>query len=373
MADRPAPTARRIRVATELRKLRERAGMTSTEAARQLGSGSGQLSNVETARFGVSADRIRAMACTYDCSDQAFIDALINLAGDKTRGWWEQYRGILPAGLLDLAELEHHAIALRTAFTAHVPGLLQTNDHAREIFRHVIPAPTPPEVEHRVSYRIKRQDVLYRVDPVPYRTVIHEAALRMKIGGPEVARAQLEHLLDMSDQDHITIRVLPFDVGAFPARASRSTTRTGLYTSSTPCNWTSSTDRCSSTPKPIWTSTGGCSTSWRPSPCPRRSHGTSSTPSPNNSEGTPHAHPRVAEVVLLPGRRGLPPRRRLHHRRNGPPHRKRRPRPSHTFGRAHRLLRPSPHAEGDSAPRLTYPQEAYERPDRLTQGRGRAP
>ncbi|MFG2023283.1 helix-turn-helix domain-containing protein [Streptomyces sp. NPDC048825] len=216
MADRPAPTARRIRVATELRKLRERAGMTSTEAARQLGTSSGQLSNVETARFGVSAERIRAMASTYDCSDQAFVDALVSLASDRTRGWWEQYRGILPSGLLDLAELEHHATALRTAFTSHVPGLLQTSDHAREIFRHVIPAPTPPEVEHRVSYRIKRQDVLYRANPVPYRTVIHEAALRMKIGGPEVTGAQLRHLLDMSERDHITIRALPFDVGAFP-------------------------------------------------------------------------------------------------------------------------------------------------------------
>ncbi|MFC7264025.1 helix-turn-helix domain-containing protein [Streptomyces lutosisoli] len=216
MTARPAPSARRIRVATELRKLRERAGMTTTEAARQLGTSTGQLSNVESARFGVSAERLRAMACTYDCSDQAFTEALVDLAGDRTRGWWEQYREILPSGLLDLAELEHHATALRTAFTSHVPGLLQTNDHAREIFRHVIPAPTPPEVEHRVSYRIKRQDVLYRADPVPYRTVIHEAALRMKIGGPEVARAQLRHLLDMSERDHITIRVLPFDVGAFP-------------------------------------------------------------------------------------------------------------------------------------------------------------
>ncbi|MCX4233717.1 helix-turn-helix domain-containing protein [Streptomyces sp. NPDC020707] len=216
MADRPAPTARRSRVAVELRKLRERAGMTTTEAARQLGTSTGQLSNVESARFGVSADRIRAMACTYDCSDQEFVEALVTLAGDRTRGWWEQYRGVLSAGLLDLAELEHHATGLRTAFTAHVPGLLQTNEHAREIFRHVIPAPTPPEVEHRISYRIKRQDVLYRADPVPYRTVIHEAALRMKVGGPEVARAQLEHLLDMSEREHVTIRVLPYDVGAFP-------------------------------------------------------------------------------------------------------------------------------------------------------------
>ncbi|MGP4044135.1 helix-turn-helix domain-containing protein [Streptomyces sp. 2A115] len=216
MAARPAPTARRIRLAVELRKMRERAGMTSTEAARALGTSQGQLSNVELARFGASPDRIRAMARLYSCPDQAFIDALVDMATDKTRGWWDTYREILPSGLLDLAELEHHATAVRTAYTTHISGLLQTHDHAREIFRHVIPAPTPPEVEHRVSLRIKRQDVIYRADPIPYRTVIHEAALRMRVGGRDVARAQLQHLLDMSEREHITVRVLPFDVGAFP-------------------------------------------------------------------------------------------------------------------------------------------------------------
>jgi hypothetical protein len=131
-------------------------------------------------------------------------------------GWWETYRGVLPSGLLDLAELEHHAIAVRTAYTSHMPGLLQTADHAREIFRHVIPTPTPPDVEHRVSHRIKRQGVLYGADPTPYRTTVHEAALHMRVGGRSVARAQLQHLLDMSELEHITIRVLPYDVGAFP-------------------------------------------------------------------------------------------------------------------------------------------------------------
>ncbi|MFG2653163.1 helix-turn-helix domain-containing protein [Streptomyces sp. NPDC048436] len=216
MATRSALTARRIRIATELRKLRERVGMTSTEAAKQLGTSSGQLSNVETARFGVSPERVRAMARLYDCPDQAYIAALIDMATDKTLGWWESYREVLPSGLLDLAELEHHATAVRTAYTTHIPGLLQTADHAREIFRHVIPAPTPPEVEHRVSHRIKRQDVIYRANPLPYRTVIHEAALRMQVGGRDVARAQLQHLLVMSERDHISVQVLPFDVGAFP-------------------------------------------------------------------------------------------------------------------------------------------------------------
>ncbi|WP_149179849.1 helix-turn-helix transcriptional regulator [Streptomyces sp. TRM49041] len=217
MTSRPPTTARRLRLATELRRLRERAGLTSTEAARQLGTSSGQLSNVETGRFGVSADRVRAMARTYSCTDQAHVDALAAMAGgDRKKGWWEQYRGILPPGLLDLAELEHHATALRTAYTSHIPGLLQTIDHAREIFRQMIPVAPPPEVEHRASHRIKRQAVLHRHEPVSYHTIVHEAALRMKVGGPDVARAQLNHLLDMSERDHITVLVIPFEVGAFP-------------------------------------------------------------------------------------------------------------------------------------------------------------
>ncbi|MFK0151417.1 helix-turn-helix transcriptional regulator [Streptomyces sp. NPDC090493] len=216
MPARPPLASRRLRVAVELRKMRERAGITATEAARALGTGQGQLSNVESGRFGVSPERIRALAGIYSCPDQAFVEALIELATDKTLGWWETYRGVLPSGFLDLAELEHHAIAVRTAYTSHMPGLLQTAEHAREIFRHVIPAPTPPDVEHRVSHRVKRQGVLYGTDPTPYRTTVHEAALHMRVGGRSVARAQLQHLLDMSELEHITIRVLPYDVGAFP-------------------------------------------------------------------------------------------------------------------------------------------------------------
>ncbi|GHH82180.1 helix-turn-helix domain-containing protein [Streptomyces capitiformicae] len=217
MTPRPAPSARRLRLATELRKLRERAGLTSTEAAKLLGTSSGQLSNVESARFGVSPDRIRAMAGVYSCTDQSYVDALVAMAAEKPRScWWDAYRDVLPSGFLTLAELEHHATALRTAFTAHIPGMLQTPDHAREIFRHVIPSPTPPEVERRVSHRVQRQDVIYRANPHPYSTVIHEAALRMQVGGRSVARAQLQHLLDIGERDHITIRVLPYDVGAFP-------------------------------------------------------------------------------------------------------------------------------------------------------------
>ncbi|MFF2364970.1 helix-turn-helix domain-containing protein [Streptomyces sp. NPDC058122] len=216
MAGRAAPTARRIRLGVELRKLRERAGMTTTQAAALLGTSSGQLSNIEVARFGVSADRVRVMARTYSCTEPTLVESLVAMIGERKRGWWEEYRDILPSKLLDLAEIEHHGTRLHAAHSMHIPGLLQTVDHAREIYRQAVPEMTPPEIEHRTSFRLKRQAALYRDHPAPYRAVIHEAALRMKFGGRNVARGQLEHLLKVSDRDHVSIRVIPFDAGSYP-------------------------------------------------------------------------------------------------------------------------------------------------------------
>ncbi|MET9777327.1 helix-turn-helix transcriptional regulator [Streptomyces sp. NPDC006367] len=216
MPVRSNPTARQLRLGTELRKLRERAGLTSTEAARRLGIKQAQVSNMETGRLPVSAERVRTMACLYECPDKNLVEALAGMTGERRRGWWVEYRDVLPSGLLDLAELEHHGTALRTAHTSGIPGLLQTLDHAREVFRQVVPELSPPEVEHRASFRIKRQAVLFRKDPSPYRAIIHEAALHMRFGGRHVARQQLKHLLKMSEHPNISLRIIPFDAGGYP-------------------------------------------------------------------------------------------------------------------------------------------------------------
>lgn len=213
---RTSPTGRRLRLGVELRKLRERAGLTATEAGQLLGVKQNQISNTEAGRIGVSPERVRTLAHHYKCGDTALIRALSDMTADRRRVWWEEYREILPAALLDLAEVEHHATRLRGAVTVHIPGLLQTTEHARALFRHVVPEFSPPDIEHRVSFRIKRQAVLYRDSPVPYQAIIHEAALRMQFGGPTTAAAQLRHLLDMSEREHITLKVLPFAAGGFP-------------------------------------------------------------------------------------------------------------------------------------------------------------
>ncbi|MFF7054862.1 helix-turn-helix transcriptional regulator [Streptomyces griseorubiginosus] len=211
-----SPTLRQRRLGTELRKLRERAGLTATGAAHLLGVNQARISMIETGRTPVSAERVRSMANAYDCFDEKLIEALAAMTGRRARGWWEEYRDHVPVALVDLAELEHHAAALRVALMFHIPALLQTTDHARALFQAVVPPMRQYEIEHRLTHRLKRQGVLHKQDPPPYTAIIHEAALRMGFGGPSVARGQLTHLTDMSELPHVTLRAIPFGADQFP-------------------------------------------------------------------------------------------------------------------------------------------------------------
>ncbi|MFF7752467.1 helix-turn-helix domain-containing protein [Streptomyces sp. NPDC007971] len=190
-------------------------GLTSTAAAGLLGVKQAQISNIESGRYAVSADRVRTFARTYSCADTALVEALAAMTGGRKSGWWDEYRDHLPAGLIDLAELEHYAAELRVALVIHIPALLQTTDHARALFRTVFPRLQQYEIEHRLTHRIKRQGILHRDNPTPYTATIHEAALRMGFGGRDVTAAQLKHVVAMSELPHITIRVIPFGEASF--------------------------------------------------------------------------------------------------------------------------------------------------------------
>ncbi|MEU1805477.1 helix-turn-helix transcriptional regulator [Streptomyces sp. NPDC019937] len=210
------PTVRQRRLGAELRRLRESAELSATQAGELFGATQSRISNIEAGGYAVSADRVRALTHLYGCTDDELIEALTGMTGGRTRGWWEEYREILPAGMLDLAELEHHATYMRNVSVFHMPGVLQTTEHARALISDALPALALHEVEHRVSFRIKRQAVLYGDQPTPLTAVVHEAALRMGFGGPAVAQAQLDYLIKMSERDNITLKVIPFGTGIFP-------------------------------------------------------------------------------------------------------------------------------------------------------------
>ncbi|MFI7298287.1 helix-turn-helix domain-containing protein [Streptomyces sp. NPDC050121] len=220
MATRRHPTARQARLGSELRKLRDAAGLKATAAATLLGVSSVQMSQIESGIAGVSEERLRRLAANYSCSDDALIDTLVAMATDRTRGWWEEYRGVLPAAYLDLAELDHHATFRHDVAVIHVPGLFQTEDYARALFSYMNPEFPKSEVEHRVRHRMRRRVVIEGPRPIPYETVIHEAALRIRVAGRSASRAQLTRILELSEAKHISVRVVPFGLDGFAGAGS---------------------------------------------------------------------------------------------------------------------------------------------------------
>ncbi|MFF0450441.1 helix-turn-helix domain-containing protein [Streptomyces sp. NPDC004609] len=210
MPPRSYPTARQKRLGAELRKLRERAGMTGSTAAAFLGGERAQMSHIESGRYGVSAERVRRLASHYSATDRHLVDALAAMAEERTKGWWEEYRGVLPPGFLDLAELEHHATYMRRIHMLHIPGLFQTKEYARELILGGVLDLPAAELNPRVEHRMARRGIFDRPRPPEFEALVHEAALRMRYCATDTMRDQLEFLHEVSMWPSVTVRVIPF-------------------------------------------------------------------------------------------------------------------------------------------------------------------
>ncbi|MGK5732413.1 helix-turn-helix domain-containing protein [Streptomyces sp. URMC 124] len=215
MARRSIVTARQERLGTELRKLRERAGVSARDAAAAVGRDQAWLSHIEAGNAAVGAERTRLLAARYGVQDAALIDALADRAAERSRGWWEKYRGRMGQGALDLAELEWHASSLQSLQIVNVPGLLQTEPYMRALFSYVSAELRSYDLDTVVAFRMQRAEVLERDQPPSLTAVVHEAALRMRVGDRKVARDQLEFLLAASERPDVAIRAVPFEVEGF--------------------------------------------------------------------------------------------------------------------------------------------------------------
>lgn len=212
MPARSVVTARQQRLGAELRKLRERAGLTAREAAKAAGIAESKVSMTEAGRVGVSAERVRYLAGQYACDDAELVDALAAMATERERGWWDEYRGRVPSGYLDMAELEYHAKHLSNFECVHIPGLLQSQEQVRAIFGASVPKLSEEELELRVEFRLRRQQAL---EGMQYLALIHEAALRIRVADRKVAREQLLQILERSELPQVAVHVVPFDVDGF--------------------------------------------------------------------------------------------------------------------------------------------------------------
>ncbi|MER6088593.1 helix-turn-helix domain-containing protein [Streptomyces bluensis] len=211
------PTTRRRQLGADLRRLRELNGLTLEEAGARVGISKATLSRYETKEGSVKWPAVDALCREYGASDEERL-ALVELAkGAKIQGWWRSLADPIPESMNLMLTLEDEVIREDHYACMYIPGLLQTREYAEAIHRASEMQCPEREVQHMVDIRMKRQELLQRQNPPHIWCVIDEAAIRRMVGGHEVMRAQLRHVLSMSELPHVTVQVLPFSTGAHAA------------------------------------------------------------------------------------------------------------------------------------------------------------
>ncbi|MDX3244843.1 MULTISPECIES: helix-turn-helix domain-containing protein [Streptomyces] len=215
MASNVNPTVRRRRLGQELRRLRELKGMTAEEVAERLLVSQSKISRLENGRRSISQRDVRDLCGVYEVEDQRMVDSLMEMAKDsRQQGWWHAF-GDVPYSVY--IGLETDAASLRVYDPQVVPGLLQTRQYAEALISGALPETAHTEVEKRVQVRMRRQErVSSSENPLRLWSVMDESALRRVVGSRELMREQLEHLVEQSQLPHVTVQVIPFDMGAHP-------------------------------------------------------------------------------------------------------------------------------------------------------------
>ncbi|WP_018634539.1 helix-turn-helix domain-containing protein [Parafrankia elaeagni] len=214
-----SPTVRRRRLGAELRRLREQAGLSADDAARHLECSPSKISRVETGRTPARIRDVRDLLELYGLHDTPERETLLDLVRQsKEQGWWQSFGDAVPEWLETLIGLEGDADTILTYESVLVPGLLQTEEYARALALDFDRDGSPTDAERTVALKRERQKRRGRSGRPLVHALLDEAVLRRPVGGPDVLRGQLEHLLAEAARGRVIIQVIPFQAGGYPAQ-----------------------------------------------------------------------------------------------------------------------------------------------------------
>jgi transcriptional regulator with XRE-family HTH domain len=215
------PTVRRMILGTQLRRLRERAGLTRTEAGDSIRASDSKISRLELGRVGFKERDVTDLLTLYGVTDAEERGQLLQLAKQTNLpGWWHRYNDLMPKWFEDFVGLEEAANRIRVYELQFVPGLLQTEDYARALASHGDPKMVTDAVERRVALRMRRQKLLVGPEAPRLWAVIDESVLYRPIGGPRVLKAQIDRLLELTALSHIALQVVPYSVSGYHAEGA---------------------------------------------------------------------------------------------------------------------------------------------------------
>ncbi|RLV01252.1 transcriptional regulator [Streptomyces griseocarneus] len=189
----------------EIKFAREARGWSQYKLADELHFRQGYVSRVETGK------QLASLAFAVQC------DRVFGTPGIYARMQQRAKNDRHPVWFIPYLELERQALAICDYSVLFIMGMLQTAEYAEAVFRSARPRENPEEIRRLVEERLQRRELLEKVDPPTLWVILHEAGLRSGVGGVDVMRGQLQHLLTASESPHITIQAFPFSAGT-PAR-----------------------------------------------------------------------------------------------------------------------------------------------------------
>ncbi|MFF6991730.1 Scr1 family TA system antitoxin-like transcriptional regulator [Streptomyces sp. NPDC010273] len=211
-----SPTARRRRLSIELKKLRETNAFTCAQVGQALDWSGSKVNRMETGSGRVQPSDIDALCRFYDTTDELreFLKSLAREA--RTRGWWQVHGAGVPEWFNIYIGLEQDASTFRQYQCELIPGLIQTEAYTGELHRtgaHM----SAEDIARAVQVRMERQAMLTRPDSPDAWFVVNEGSLRNVIGDRALMHEQLERVLESAELPSVTLQVLPFDSGTYPA------------------------------------------------------------------------------------------------------------------------------------------------------------
>lgn len=208
-----SPTVRMRQLGMELRRLRDLAGKGQGEAAAWINKTDTTISKYETGTRRIDVGNLRSLCQLYDveATHVAFLERLARESGE--RGWWADFGSTVPHWFADYLGMETVATEVWTYESEPFPGLLQAEEYVKAIVS------SRSDAERFSRLRATRQKRLVDENPLILRAVLNEAVLCRVVGGPEVMRRQIRHVIDTAALPNVTVQVLPFSVGFHPAMA----------------------------------------------------------------------------------------------------------------------------------------------------------
>lgn len=219
-----SPLVARTHLARRIVEFRERAGLKQPEAAARTGISRPKLQYLEAGTRPIQESDLEAILVAYEVPEADHDEWRALAQKARAKGWWDAYDDAdLPKTAKRFTGYEWGARRIRCFTGSLVPPLLQTADYTIELLRAGLVHRPSEQVAKLVEVRRRRQQILDHPDPLEYHAVMDQAALHREAGGPDVLAVQLEHIAEVAEQrPNVTVQVVPWSAGLYPAQAGTS-------------------------------------------------------------------------------------------------------------------------------------------------------